>query len=100
MFGCHAIYISDKMVLILRNRKTVKKDNGVWVASTAEHHGSLKAAFPSLRPVTIFGEHSSWRNLPADAPDFEESVLAICELILKNDMRIGKIPETKKVRKR
>jgi hypothetical protein len=100
MFGCHAIYVSDKIVLILRNKKTAKRDNGVWVATTAEHHESLQRTFPSLRPIAVFGEQSSWRNLPANAMDFEESVMTICELILRNDQRIGKIPNKKKVRKR
>jgi hypothetical protein len=100
MFGCHAIYVSDKMVLILRNKKTGKRDNGVWVATTPEHHESLQAIFPSLRPIAVFGEQSSWRNLPANASDFEESVMSICELIRRHDPRIGKIPKEKKVRKR
>jgi hypothetical protein len=100
MFGCHAIYVSDKIVLILRNKKTAKKDNGVWVATTAEHHESLQKTFPSLRPIAVFGEQSAWRNLPSNADDFEESVVAICELIVRNDPRIGKSPKGKTVRKR
>lgn len=33
--------------------------------------------------------------LPLDSQDFEDSVLKACELIIKNDPRIGKIPKTK-----
>jgi hypothetical protein len=38
--------------------------------------------------------------LPASAADFEESVVSVCQLILKNDVRIGKVPKKKKPKKR
>jgi hypothetical protein len=104
MFGCFAIYHAGKMVLILRHRKDHTHDNGVWLATSQEHHDSLKAIFPSLRSVRLLGsKKTAWQNLPAAADDFEESVTLACELILKNDPRIGKIPQSKKkkiVRKR
>ena len=97
MFGCFAIYRADKMLLILRNRKDHPTDNGVWLATAAEHHDSLKKIFPSMRPVRLLGgKTTAWQNLPVTADDFEESVLLACELILKNDQRIGKIPKAKK----
>jgi hypothetical protein len=34
-----------------------------------------------------------------DADDFEESVNKVCELVLKNDPRIGRIPAKKKPKK-
>jgi hypothetical protein len=37
-----------------------------------------------------------WQNIPADEDDFEELVLNACHLILKGDVRIGKIPKQKK----
>jgi hypothetical protein len=105
MFGCHAIYLGEKIVLILRSKDDDSKyDNGVWVATTEEHHFSLKKIFPSMRPIRIFGgKTSAWQNIPADADDFEESVITACEMVLKNDPRIGKIPGGKKkknIRKR
>ena len=30
MFGCTAVYVGDRIVLILRERPTRKDDNGVW----------------------------------------------------------------------
>jgi hypothetical protein len=104
MFGCYAIYVGEKLVLILRNRNDHTDDNGVWLATSADHHKSLKKLFPSLRPVYLLGEKvSSWQNIPAEADDFEESVIQACDLIRRNDVRIGKIPKLKKkkaVRKR
>jgi hypothetical protein len=96
MFGCFAVYSNDKILLILRKKEGGDPDNGVWVATTREHHQSLKREFKSLRSIKIFGEKdSSWQNLPEDSDDFEESVSKVCDLILKGDPRIGKIPKPK-----
>ena len=99
MFGCHAIYVRNKLVLILRKRDDHECDNGVWIATDAAHHESLRCLFPSMRSIKLLGgSTTSWQNLPLDADDFEESVLKVCNLILKNDARIGKIPKKKKKR--
>ena len=96
MFGCHAIYLGEKIVLILRNRNDEKHDNGVWLATTEEHHITLKKIFPSMRSIGVLGgKTSAWQNIPSDADDFEESVMTACEMVLKNDPRIGKIPKGK-----
>ena len=34
MFGCLAIYVRDKIVLVLRDKPTNTADNGVWLATT------------------------------------------------------------------
>lgn len=95
MFGAHAIYIQDKIVLILRDKND--EDSGVWIATTVEHHKSLKKDFPIMRSIQLFGSgESSWQVLPKDADDFETSVNLACDLILKGDPRIGKIPKPKK----
>jgi hypothetical protein len=41
MFGCLAVYVEDKIVLVLRGRRDNTADNGVWLATTAEPHESL-----------------------------------------------------------
>jgi hypothetical protein len=93
MFGCFALYVHNKIVLILRERKTSTKDNGVWVATSKEHHASLKSDFPSMRSIKILGGmKSNWQNLPAEADDFEEMVIRACEMILRRDNRIGREP--------
>lgn len=97
MFGCFALYVRNKIVLILRKKKTSDYDNGVWLATSKEHHPSLKAKFPSMRPIKVFGAKGNWQNLPADADDFEEMVIQACEMILHGDERIGK--ETKATNK-
>lgn len=96
MFGCHAIYVGHKIVLALRDKKEHAADNGVWVATTHEHHSSLRKDFPTLRSIKLFGtEESGWQIIPKNTEDFEESVIKVCQCILKNDIRIGKIPKPK-----
>ena len=93
MFGCLAIYVNDKIVLILRDKTTNTVDNGVWLATTEEHHQSLRHEFPNMRSIQVLGKPvTGWQVLPADAPDFESAALRACELVLAGDARIGKIP--------
>ena len=99
MFGCLAVYIEEKIVLILRDRPDAPEDNGVWLATTAEHHASLKGDFPSMRSIQLFGiETTHWQVLPVDAPDFEEAALRACARIIARDPRIGKVPKRRTVR--
>jgi hypothetical protein len=93
MFGCLAVYVQDKIVLILRDKREETADNGVWLATTEEYHESLRREFPNMRSIQAFGkEVTGWQVLPADAPDFEEAALRACELIVAMDPRIGKVP--------
>ena len=63
----------------------------VWLATTEEHHQSLRREFPNMRSIQVFGKAvTGWQVLPADAPDFEEAALRACELIAARDPRIGK----------
>ena len=97
MFGCLAIYVGEKIVLILRDKREPAADNGVWLATTAEHHESLRREFPSMRSIKVLGEKvTGWQLLPSDAPDFEEAALRACELVAARDPRIGKVPKAKK----
>jgi len=100
MFGCLAIYVGRKIVLILRDKLGQDPDNGVWLATTCEHHESLRLEFPNMRSIGAFGPAvTGWQVLPADAPDFEESAMRACELVIAGDPRIGKVPKSKKPRK-
>jgi len=97
MFGCLAVYIKDKIVVILRDKRDPAEDNGVWLATTREHHESLRREFPNMRSIQLFGkEVTDWQVLPVDAPDFEETALRACELIAARDSRIGKVPRSRR----
>jgi hypothetical protein len=85
MFGCTAIYVGEKIVLILRQKASYERDNGVWMATTREHHSSLEGDFPNMRSIELLGEPvTNWQLLPIDAPDFA------------GDPRIGRIPGKKR----
>ena len=99
MFGCLAVYVGEKIVLCLREKDSSYVDNGVWLATTQEHHESLRREFPNMRSIAVLGkEVTGWQVLPSDSPDFEESALRACEMILLRDPRIGKTPHGKKKR--
>lgn len=98
LFSGFAVYVGPKIVCVLRDRPTHAEDNGMWLATMQEHHESLRREFPSLRSIAVLagGGVTGWQLIPADAPDFEEAALRACELILKRDPRIGKVPKPKR----
>jgi hypothetical protein len=93
MFGCLAVYVGEKIVLVLRDKPERTADNGVWLATTREHHESLRGEFPNMRSIRVLGKKvTGWQVLPVDSPDFEQAALRACELVVARDPRIGKIP--------
>lgn len=93
IFGCLAVYVGQKIVLVLRDKGGADPDNGVWLATTHEHHDSLQRSFPNMRSIGVLGKAvTGWQVLPASAADFEEAALHACELIAAGDPRIGKVP--------
>ena len=101
MFGCVAVYVGEKIVLVLRDKSDGSADNGVWLATPHDQHESLRAEFPNMRSIQVLGKKvTGWQLLPADAPDFEEAALRACELIVAGDPRIGKVPARKRMPKK
>ena len=98
MFGCVAVYVEDRIVAILRDKGKPACDDGVWIATSREHHASLRVELPSLRSISVLanGGTTGWQILPAEADDFEESVLRACALVRAGDARIGKIPKSRR----
>ncbi len=67
MFGCLAVYVGEKIVLILRDKRPPHPDNGVWLATTREHHESLRREFPSMRSIRVVGKDvTGWQVLHGD----------------------------------
>ena len=98
-FGCHGVYVGNKIMLILRERPDHAEVNGVWLATTHEHHQSLKKIFPSMQSVSILnnGEgETAWQMIPVSANDFESSVLELCQMIRRKDARIGRVPKKRR----
>ena len=97
MFGCLAIYVGDKIVLVLREKAGPSPDNGVWLATPVDHHESLRRDFPNMRSIEVLGKDvTGWQVLPADAPDFEEAAMHACGLVIAGDPRIGKVPKSRR----
>jgi hypothetical protein len=97
MFGCLAVYVERKIILILRDKPDNRADNGVWLATTCEHHESLRSEFPSMRSIQVLGNGvTGWQVLPSEEEDFEEAALRACEMVVAGDPRIGKIPGAKR----
>lgn len=100
MFGCLAVYVEDKIVLALRDKRKSPADNGIWLATAVEHHESLRREFPRLRSIRVLQkEPTQWQVLPADDPDFEAAAVRLCRLILAGDSRIGKVPKARSSRR-
>lgn len=97
MFGCYAVYLGKKIYLILRKKKTLKRINGVWIATSREHHDSLRELFPSMRSIGVLGKSpTNWQIIPEASADFESSVITACELVKRGDPRIGVVPKKKR----
>lgn len=96
MFGCHAIYVGEKIVLMTRQREASPRDNGMWVIVNPDHNAQVRAEFPALRPIELFesGKEGtpSWLCLPEDSENFESDALAIVEHVIRRDERFGKVP--------
>lgn len=101
LFGCLAVYVEEKIVLVLRDKRDFPADNGVWLATTKEHHASLRREFPRMRSIGVLGrEPTGWQVLGADDPEFEAAAMRACRLILAGDARIGKVPKSRSIRSR
>ena len=102
MFGCHAIYSNGKILLIVRKKNDHTDANGIWIATGKEHHERLRKKFPSMQSVYILSDgknETGWQMIHENADDFEDSAIKLCELILKRDERIGKVPKARKKKK-
>ena len=99
MFGCLAVYVKDKIVCVLRDKRdATADDDGMWLATTLKHHASLRRDFPNMRSIRVLGKKvTGWQVLSANAPDFEEAALRACDLIVAGDPRVGKVPASRRV---
>lgn len=102
MFSGFAVYVGEKIVLMLRDSPKQPEDNGVWVvfSETANlDDAGIHLDFPSLRLIYLLGgKIAHWRLIPADSATFESEALHVCELLLKHDGRFGRIPQSRQTR--
>lgn len=100
MFSGFAVYIGDRIVCMLRDHAKSPRDNGVWLVlseGTDPGDPELRREFPSMRSIEMLGNKiRHWLLLPSDSPDFEAEALHACDLLLKSDRRLGRIPESRR----
>jgi hypothetical protein len=100
MFSGFAVYIGDRIVLMLRDHPRSPQDNGVWLVlseSANPEDPQLRCEFPSLRRIELLGNKiGHWLLIPSDGPDFETEALHACDLLLRHDPRLGRIPASRR----
>lgn len=94
MFGCDALYLHGKLMLVLAPGKE-EPWKGILVPTFREYHDSLIAEFPELEPHEVLGK---WLYLSEAAEQFDDTAERLARVILRNDPRIGVEPELKKKR--
>jgi hypothetical protein len=100
MFSGFAVYIGDRIVCMLRDHAKSPRDNGVWLVlseRTDPADRTLRRDFPSLRRIELLGDEiHHWLLIPSDGPAFETEALHACDLVLRRDPRIGRVPQSRR----
>jgi hypothetical protein len=100
MFSGFAVYVGDRLVFMLRDHAKSARDNGVWLVlseGTDSADPGLRREFPSLRRIELLGNKiGHWLVIPSDSPDFEMESLHACDLLLRHDARLGRIPQSRR----
>lgn len=97
MFGCYAVYVEGKMCLFLLNRekpilpaqKNPGDQNGVYIATTAQHCDSLREEFPDAA-FQMLKAGKVWIFVSEKSGKFEKYSIRAAELINVGDARIGR----------
>src|SRR5579863_4322606 len=100
MFSGFAVYLGDRVVCMLRDHPKSPKDNGVWLVlsdGTNPADAALRREFPSIRKIGLLGNKiRHWLLIPSDSPSFEMEALHACDLLLRHDPRLGRVPKSRK----
>lgn len=100
MFSGYAVYCGKRLVLMLRDHPRSPQDNGVWLVlaeGVDPADPQLRREFLSLRRIELLGNKiGHWLLIPSDGPHFETEALHACELLLRRDARLGRIPASKR----
>ncbi len=94
MFGCLAIYLHGRMVLLLSEGE--EPWNGLLIPTEHAHHKSLINEFNYILQHPVL---KKWLYLPENIEDFESVASEIVHAIEMNDPRFGVEPKERKPRK-
>ena len=100
MFSGFAVYLGARIVCMLRDHEKSPRDNGVWLVlseRTDPADRELRRELPSIRSIELLGDKiGHWLLIPSDSPDFEIEALHACDLLLRRDPRLGRIPKSRR----
>jgi hypothetical protein len=98
MFGSTGVYLDERVVFILRQKRDA--DDGVWVCFEPEREAEVLLLFPTLERIEVLGNVRAWRKLAASSETFEDDVLRACKLLASGDQRLGKLPDRLKAKRK
>jgi hypothetical protein len=100
MFSGFAVYIGDRICFMLRQHTKSPQDNGVWLVladGIDPADKSLRREFPSLRKIELLRTKiGHWLLIPSDGPNFETEALHACDLLIRHDPRLGRVPASRR----
>jgi hypothetical protein len=99
MFGGLAAYLFKRQMLLLVEPTKSGRWNwhGVLVCTGYEHHASIQAELPALRPHEVLRK---WLFIDSTHEDFESTMAAVAKQVISNDPRFGILPRNLKPRRR
>lgn len=100
-FGMFAVRSRGKLLLLLRDRKNEPDKNGIWIATAGDGALTLQKELPGA--LVLFERKSKkdeWLLIHPDSEAFERSAIAVCDLIVHRDPRIGRVPEPRAPRRK
>ena len=91
MFGGLAAYLHERQMLVLVEPTQTGRWSwhGVLVCTAHEHHASIRADFPALKPHHVLRK---WLYIDSTHREFEPTVEAVAKQIARNDPRFGVRP--------
>ena len=100
MFSGFGVYVRERIVFMLRDHEKSPQDNGLWLVlsdGTDPADPQLRREFPSLRKIELLrNKIGHWLLIPSDSPSFETEALHACDLLLKRDARLGRVPKSRR----
>ena len=98
MFGGLAAFVFERQMLVLVEPVSTGRWNwhGALICTGYEHHASLRAQFPALKPHDVLGK---WLFIGSAHEEFESTMGAVAQRIAANDRRFGILPKAAKAPK-
>ena len=99
MFGGLAAYLHERQMLVLvEPTKTGRWTwHGVLICTDHDHHPSIRAEFPALRPHRVLRK---WLYIDSTHDSFTSTMEGVAEQIARDDQRFGILPRAPKSRRR